>query len=152
MATAKNGLANSLRASATTGSSALKSAKSSKTANHTSTSLPSIRFSIERSLKRLNTDRIELVLVHSDGNDLDVINSYGILDVLADIKQEGKIGGFGMSTKTVEGGLLAAGKSDCVMVTYNLNHREEESVIDYCLQTTKRTFEKGSSWSYCCKR
>ncbi|BFM14004.1 aldo/keto reductase [Maricurvus nonylphenolicus] len=95
------------------------------------------RFSVERSLLYLNTDHIDLLLVHSDGNDIDIINRYGILDVLADLKQEGLIRGFGMSTKTVEGGLLAAEKSDCVMVTYNLNHLEEEPVIDYCLQNDK---------------
>lgn len=95
------------------------------------------RFSVERSLLYLNTDHIDLLLVHSDGNDVDIINRYGILDVLADLKQEGLIRGFGMSTKTVEGGLLAAEKSDCVMVTYNLNHLEEEPVIDHCLKNNK---------------
>ena len=33
------------------------------------------RRSVERSLKRLETDRIELVLVHSDGNDLDILEN-----------------------------------------------------------------------------
>ena len=95
------------------------------------------RFSIERSLKRLKTDMIDMVLVHSDGNDLDVINHYGTLDVLADIKQQGLIRAFGMSTKTVEGGLLAAEKSDCVMVTHNLAYRDETAVIDYCREHGK---------------
>lgn len=98
--------------------------------------------SIERSLKRLNTDCIDIVLVHSDGNDSDIINRYGILDVLAEIKQQGLIRAFGMSTKTVEGGLLAAEKSDAVMVTYNLNHREEKSVIDYCRDNGKAVLLK----------
>ncbi|MFP3526672.1 aldo/keto reductase, partial [Pantoea sp. SIMBA_072] len=31
------------------------------------------RRSVERSLRRLETDRIELVLVHSDGNDLAIL-------------------------------------------------------------------------------
>lgn len=100
------------------------------------------RFSIQRSLQRLNTDAIEIVLVHSDGNDVDIINRYGILDVLADIKKEGLIQAFGMSTKTVAGGLLAAEKSDAVMVTYNLQHREEESVIDYCNDNGKAVLLK----------
>ncbi|WP_423894031.1 aldo/keto reductase [Candidatus Pelagadaptatus aseana] len=95
------------------------------------------RFSVERSLKRLNTDVIDMVLVHSDGNDLHIINHCGTLDTLAELKQQGLIRCFGMSTKTIEGGLLAAEKSDCVMVTYNLNHLDEQPVLDYCAQHNK---------------
>ncbi len=94
------------------------------------------RFSIERSLKRLATDYIDMVLVHSDGNDVDIIQRQGTLDVLAELKHQGLIRAFGMSTKTIEGGLLAAQKSDCVMVTYNLAHQEELPIIDYCAQHT----------------
>lgn len=100
------------------------------------------RFSIERSLARLNTDVIDMVLVHSDGNDVDIINRYGILDVLKDIKQQGLIRTFGMSTKTVAGGLLAAKQSDCAMVTHNLAYRDEEPVIDYCQQHGKAVLLK----------
>lgn len=95
------------------------------------------RYSIERSLKRLNTDFIDIVLVHSDGNDVDIIEQYGTLDELAKLKEEGLINAFGMSTKTVAGGLLAAEQSDCVMITYNLNEREEETVLDYCAANNK---------------
>ena len=63
------------------------------------------RFSIERSLKRLHTDCIDIVLVHSDGNDLQVIHQQGVLDELEKCKQQGLIRAYGVSTKTVEGGL-----------------------------------------------
>jgi len=95
------------------------------------------RRSIERSLKRLHTDCIDMVLVHSDGNDVEIIERYGILGELAELKRQGLIRAFGMSTKTVEGGLLAAAHSDCVMVTYNLNERGEEPVLDYCAANNK---------------
>jgi len=95
------------------------------------------RRSIERSLKRLRTDFIDMVLVHSDGNDVDIIERYDILGELAELKRQGLIRAFGMSTKTVEGGLLAAAHSDCVMVTYNLNERGEEPVLDYCAANNK---------------
>lgn len=100
------------------------------------------RVSIERSLKRLNTDVIDMVLVHSDGNDVDIINRYGTLDVLQEIKQQGLIRAFGMSTKTVEGGLLAAAQSDCAMITHNLAYQEELAVIDYCRQHGKAVLLK----------
>jgi len=92
----------------------------------------SVHQSCLRSLQRLNTDYIDIMLVHSDGNDLHIINHYGILDVLADLKKQGLIRAFGMSTKTVAGGLLAAKQSDVVMISYNIEYTKEESVIDYC--------------------
>lgn len=90
------------------------------------------RYSIERSLQRLDTDHIDIVMVHSDGNDADIILNRGTLETLSELKQEGKLRAFGMSTKTIAGGLLAAQKSDCVMVTWNLAQQDEVPVIDYC--------------------
>ncbi|MRI31953.1 aldo/keto reductase [Endozoicomonas sp. OPT23] len=96
-----------------------------------------IRFSIERSLKRLKTDYIDMVLVHSNGDDVNVIEQYGCLEVLADLKKEGLILASGMSTKTVEGGILALEQSDIAMVTYNLNEQAEKPVLDYALENNK---------------
>lgn len=90
------------------------------------------RLSVERSLRRLKTDYIDMVLVHSDGNDTDIIRNSEALETLAGLKQRGWIRAFGMSTKTVEGGLLAAELSDVVMVTYNLDERADVAVLDYC--------------------
>lgn len=95
------------------------------------------RFSIERSLKRLQSDFIDIVLVHSDGSDEAIIREQEVLAELQKIKTEGLIRAFGMSTKTVAGGLLAAEKTDAVMATYNLDYRDEEPVIDYCQQHQK---------------
>jgi len=91
-----------------------------------------VQASIARSLKRLNTDFLDIVLVHSDGNDCDIIERYGILEVLADLKRAGVIGATGMSTKTVEGGIAAAQRSDMVMATYNPEYPDETPVLDYC--------------------
>ncbi|MGD9659635.1 MAG: aldo/keto reductase [Porticoccaceae bacterium] len=95
------------------------------------------RLSVERSLKRLAFEYLDIVLVHSDGNDLDIINDIGTLETLASLKAEGKIRAYGMSTKTVAGGLLAAEKSDCVMVTWNRDYNDDVPVIDYCHQHQK---------------
>ncbi|WP_268799270.1 aldo/keto reductase [Pseudomonas huanghezhanensis] len=89
------------------------------------------RLSVERSLMRLETDFIDLVLVHSDGNDLAILNESGVYQALAELKREGKIRGFGFSGKTVEGGLQALQEGDCAMVTYNLNEQHERPVLDY---------------------
>lgn len=95
------------------------------------------RFSVERSLKRLNTEHIEAVLVHSDGNDLHILQQEQVYQELAKLKQEGKIGIFGFSGKTVAGGLLGLEQGDCAMVTYNLNEQEEKPVLDYAAQHGK---------------
>ncbi|MGQ9427141.1 aldo/keto reductase [Gilvimarinus sp. F26214L] len=95
-----------------------------------------LRYSVERSLRRLNTDYIDILLLHSDGRDRTIVEG-GALETLAQLKKEGLIRAIGMSSKTVEGGLLAAKQSDCMMVTYNLQEREEEPVIDYCHQHNK---------------
>jgi aryl-alcohol dehydrogenase-like predicted oxidoreductase len=95
------------------------------------------RYSVERSLKRLDTDYIDIVLVHSSGEDVEIIRRYGILQVLEDLKKEGLIRATGMSTKTVEGGLLTLQNSDCAMVTWNLAEQSEKPVIDYAAQHSK---------------
>ena len=95
------------------------------------------RKSVMRSLERLKTDYIDIVLVHSDGNDEDIIENQGTLETLAELKQQGLIRAFGMSTKTLSGGLLAAEKSDIVMVTCNLNQQKELPVIEAAYKNNK---------------
>ena len=95
------------------------------------------RHSVERSLQRLRTDYLDIVLVHSDGNDLDVINHSDCLDTLARMKQEGLIRSIGFSGKTPEGGLLALQYSDIVMVTFNPQHTSEREVISRAHQLNK---------------
>lgn len=95
------------------------------------------RFSVERSLQRLRTDYLELVLVHSNGDDLAILQHEEVYATLAALKQEGKIGGFGFSGKTAAGGLLALKQGDCAMVTYNLNEQDELPVLDYAAQHNK---------------
>ncbi|MFZ5956945.1 aldo/keto reductase [Pseudomonas knackmussii] len=91
------------------------------------------RLSVERSLRRLETDYIDLVLVHSDGNDLQILQHTEVYATLERLKQEGLVRGFGFSGKTVEGGLLALERGDCAMVTYNLNEQTEKPVLDQAL-------------------
>lgn len=100
------------------------------------------RASVERSLKRLETDCIDLVLVHSDGNDLQILDTEEVYQTLALLKQEGKIRGFGFSGKTAEGGLKALEQGDCAMVTYNLNEQAERPVLDYAADHGKAILVK----------
>lgn len=96
-----------------------------------------IRKSIERSLKRLNTDYLDMVLIHSDGNDESLINQEKVLEILSAFKQAGWIRAFGMSTKTVAGGILALDHSDLAMVTFNPTAEEERTVIRHAEKNNK---------------
>jgi aryl-alcohol dehydrogenase-like predicted oxidoreductase len=93
-------------------------------------SAAAIRASAERSLARLGTDHLDVLLVHSDGRDEWIVNESGAMEALRTLKARGLIRSFGISTKTVEGGLLAVSHCDVVMVTHNLSHTTEQRVID----------------------
>lgn len=101
-----------------------------------------IRRSIERSLKRLQTNYLDIVLVHSNGDDVKIIEKFAVFETLNDLRQLGLIRAFGMSTKTVEGGILAVDHSDVVMVTYHPSQKEELPVIQYAHQKQKSIFIK----------
>lgn len=100
-----------------------------------------ITASIKQSLKKLNRDVLDIVLIHSDGNDTQIIEQ-GALDVLADLKQQGLIRATGMSTKTVEGGRLALQHSDLAMVMHNLEYQNEQTVIEQAVNDNKGIFIK----------
>ena len=105
------------------------------TAEHT-------RMSVERSLKRLKTDFLDCVLLHSSRDDVNVIANTPALETLARLKDQGKIGSFGVSTRTVEGGRLAVDLSDCVMVSYNSSYTGERAVIDHAHEKGKAVLVK----------
>ena len=95
------------------------------------------RMSVERSLKRLGRDYIDVVLVHSDGNDMDIIRHEEVCEALQELKREGLIRAVGMSTKTVEGGIWCVENMDVVMATYNPVHTEELPVLERAAQLGK---------------
>lgn len=98
--------------------------------------------SIQQSLKNLQCDTLDIVLIHSDGNDKHIIEQYGALETLAELKQQGLIRATGMSTKTVEGGLLALQQSDLAMVMHNLEYQQERAVLDQAKLDNKGIFIK----------
>ncbi len=70
------------------------------TADHT-------RRSLERSLHRLQRERLDQVLIHSDGDDLRILRETGAFPELIRAKDEGLIRAIGMSVKTAQGALAA---------------------------------------------
>jgi aryl-alcohol dehydrogenase-like predicted oxidoreductase len=102
----------------------------------------SITRSVENSLRQLRREVLDIVLIHSDGNDQQIIEQDGALDTLNELKQRGLIRAAGMSSKTVEGGLLALEHSDLAMVMHNLRYQDEQAVLDEAARKNKGIFIK----------
>ncbi len=100
-----------------------------------------IQLSIENSLRQLQTDYLDIVLVHSNGDDEKLIHE-GVFEMLEKAKKSGKIRAFGMSTKTIAGGKLAVDCSDLVMVSFNPAYTDEREVITYAHEKQKGIFIK----------
>jgi len=93
------------------------------------------RASIERSLSRLHTDRLDIVFVHSNGEDEHIIRDTGVLPALAQLKSQGLIGSIGFSGKTVAGAALAMDRVDVLMVEY---HAKDDSHADVIRQAASQ--------------
>ena len=71
--------------------------------SHYDFSGPAVDASLDRSLRRLATDRLDLVSVHSDGSDLAILERGETLDTLARRRERGDLRLVCFSGKTVEG-------------------------------------------------
>lgn len=87
------------------------------------------RASVHASLRRLGTDRLDCVLLHSDGDDAGLLADGEALGVLADLKRSGEIRSFGISTKTRSGSLAALGRVDVLMVTVDPGAAEDRALL-----------------------
>lgn len=98
-------------------------------ASHFDFSAAHTRHSIERSLRRLRTDYLDVVLIHSDGNDDAILQQGDCIAALQDCKRAGLVRAIGMSTKTLAGGLRAVRELDVAMLTLNLQQRDDLPAI-----------------------
>ncbi|MAT14677.1 MAG: aldo/keto reductase [Planctomyces sp.] len=98
-------------------------------------SAEAVNASLDCSLKLLQTDFLDIVLIHSPANDVEVLTQTDVVDVLQQRKAKGEIGAIGLSGKTVEGAKLSLEWADLLMVEYHLEDRSHEPVI---LEASKR--------------
>jgi len=98
--------------------------------------------SVEQSLKKLKRDVLDVVLVHSDGNDMDIINSQPVFEALETLKNKGLIKAYGMSSKTIEGGCWVVENCDVVMATANLSYDDERPVLELAEKLNKGVIVK----------
>lgn len=89
----------------------------------------SIRASVERSLSRLNTDSLDVLLLHSDGRDLYILRETDAVETLLRLKEEGLVRCVGLSGKTPAGHHAAIQWADVIMAEYHAGNRGQEVVI-----------------------
>lgn len=92
-------------------------------------SAQAIRQSVETSLRRLRTDYLDVVFVHSDGRDMAILCQAEALDTLNALKREGTIRAVGFSHKTVAGGRAALGQCDVIMTALSYGDRSRRDVV-----------------------
>jgi aryl-alcohol dehydrogenase-like predicted oxidoreductase len=101
-----------------------------------------VRASVERSLKRLQTDVLDIVFIHSNGDDRRILNETPVVSVLQDLKSRGLVRAIGLSGKTVAGAELALGWADAIMVEYNSNDRSHVDIIPRAAERNVAVFVK----------
>lgn len=79
--------------------------------------------SVEESLRRLRTDHIDILLLHSDGRDTEILTETEAPETLVRLKESGKARAVGISAKTPAGILQACGTLDVVMAPFNQKDR-----------------------------
>ncbi len=92
-------------------------------------SAAAVRASVEQSLRRLKTDVLDIVLIHSDGRDIEIQQSSDAVPTLVEIKRQGLVRAIGLSGKTVEGARLALDWADVLMVEYHVEDPSHGPVI-----------------------
>ena len=75
------------------------------------------RLSIEKSMKKLRTEYLDIVFIHCNDNDLENLRSTDVISSLRVMQEKGYIRYIGASTKTLAGGSYAIDNTDLVMVS-----------------------------------
>lgn len=84
-------------------------------------SAPAITGSIEESLRRLKTDHVDILLLHSDGRDIEILTQTDTLEALGQLKKSGKVRATGISAKSPEGIAEACRTLDIIMAPFSQN-------------------------------
>lgn len=82
-------------------------------------SAPALERSVNRSLRRLRTDHVDILLLHSDGNDSEILTQTDALSALERAKKSGKARAVGISAKTEAGIVEACRSLDIIMAPFS---------------------------------
>lgn len=93
--------------------------------------------SLTSSLKSLGREQLDIVYVHSDGNDKQVIEQTDVLETLQAYKNKGLIKAIGFSGKDATGTALALPICDVFMITLNQDDISQAKLIENCQKQNK---------------
>ena len=85
--------------------------------------------SVLRSLKRLKTDFLDIVFIHSDGNDFHVLRETDVVPTLLRLKEKGVIRNIGFSGKQPQAVKETFIWADVAMIEYHLDDQSHADVI-----------------------
>lgn len=88
-----------------------------------------VRESVHRSLQHLHRDVLDLVFVHSNRDESNVLNETDVVETLRSLRDEGLIRQLGFSGHTPDGFRAALAWADAIMVQVHPQNRSLEPVI-----------------------
>ncbi len=89
-----------------------------------------VRQSVESSLKKLKTDRLDMLLIHSPADDVSLQQLTDCVPTMQALKARGDVRLIGLSGKTHDGFELAMDWSDVLMIEYNLADTQHAQLIN----------------------
>jgi aryl-alcohol dehydrogenase-like predicted oxidoreductase len=101
-----------------------------------------VRASLERSLRNLKTEMLDIVFIHSNGNDLQILEETDTVSILQEFRSRGLIGAIGLSGKTIEGAGRALEWADVLMVEYHLQDTSHQQIIAQAAENGVGVFVK----------
>ena len=97
--------------------------------SHYDFSRSAVTASINRSRRLLGRNVLDVVLIHSNGQDRTILEQTDVVATLLEHRASGSIRAIGLSGKTVEGLTAALGWADVIMVEYNVSDRTQAAVL-----------------------
>ena len=82
-------------------------------------SADAITSSLEASLRYLRVDHVDILLLHSDGRDVEILTRTDAVETLRRLKQTGKTRAIGISAKTLDGIREASRTLDVIMAPFS---------------------------------
>lgn len=93
--------------------------------------------SLERSLTRLRTGHVDILLIHADDTELAILADDALMRTMADFRDQGLVKAIGVSTKTAAGGVRTLELMDVAMAAYTPDYTAERPVLDYAATHAK---------------